>query len=139
MALTMKSKSKNWHSYNNALIVALTLIINIGCTTKSSQRNLTEGMVLIPAGSFAMGCSDCKMDDALPVHEVQLDSFWLDATPVTNAQFKKFVDDTGYKTIAERPLNPNEFPGADPKDLVPGSIVFVPPPTPVDLGDYSNW
>jgi formylglycine-generating enzyme len=96
-------------------------------------------MVLIPAGQFEMGCADCKMDDALPVHVVALDSFWLDATPVTNAQYQKFVDDTGYRTVAERPLDPKEFPGANPNDLVPGSIVFTPPPGSVDLTDFRNW
>lgn len=104
--------------------------------TGSSNPN---DMVLIPAGIFDMGCSDCKMDDALPVHRVELSAYWIDKTPVTNAQFAAFVAATGYQTIAERPLDPREFPGADPADLVPGSIVFVPPSEPVDLADFRNW
>ncbi|HKE03236.1 MAG TPA: SUMF1/EgtB/PvdO family nonheme iron enzyme, partial [Blastocatellia bacterium] len=61
-----------------------------------------EGMVWVPGGAFWMGCDDCDMPDALPVHLVTVNGFWMDATPVTNAQFQKFVDATGYKTIAER-------------------------------------
>ncbi len=94
-------------------------------------------MVLVPGGSYPMGSPE--FPDSKPVHKVMVDSFWMDAHEVTNAQFKKFVDATGYLTIAERPLDPKEFPGADPADLVPGSIVFSPPDHPVSLDNPLQW
>lgn len=97
------------------------------------------GMVWIPGGTFWMGCENCQMPDALPLHLVTVDDFWMDETPVTNAQFEKFVKATGYKTIAERQPDPKDFPGADPKMLVPGSAVFTPPERDVPLNDYLQW
>src|SRR5262249_39763079 len=62
-----------------------------------------ENMVWIPGGTFQMGCDDCDMPDALPVHTVTVDGFFMDATPVTNAEFARFVNAIGYVTVAERP------------------------------------
>ena len=60
-----------------------------------------EGMVQIPVGKFMMGASDNEgRSDEYPQHRVKISSFWMDATEVTNAQFKKFVDATGYITTA---------------------------------------
>jgi formylglycine-generating enzyme len=98
-----------------------------------------EGMIWIPGGTFWMGCEGCNMPDALPLHLVTVDGFWMDETPVTNAQFGKFIKATGYKTIAERPPDPNNFPDADPKMLVPGSAVFTPPAMGVPLDGYLQW
>jgi sulfatase modifying factor 1 len=97
------------------------------------------GMVWIPGGTFWMGCEDCQMPDALPLHPVTVDGFWMDETPVTNAQFEKFVMATGYQTIAERKPDPKDFPGADAKMLVPGSAVFTAPGRDVPLDDYLQW
>jgi formylglycine-generating enzyme required for sulfatase activity len=106
------------------------------------------GMVWIPGGEFSMG-SDAAADalcdvpgvtrDAQPIHRVAVDGFWMDATEVTNAQFSVFVAATGYRTIAERPLNPADFPGAPPELLVPGSTVFTAPDRQVDLGNALQW
>src|SRR5437867_2580433 len=60
-----------------------------------------DGMVWIPGGTFWMGCDDCEMPDAQPVHLVTVDGYWIDRTPVTNNQFAQFVKATGYLTIAE--------------------------------------
>ena len=60
-----------------------------------------------------------------PVHEVAVSGFWIDRCPITNEQFARFVADTGYQTVAERPLNPADFPGAPVENLVPGSLVFL--------------
>ncbi|MFO0956733.1 MAG: formylglycine-generating enzyme family protein [Isosphaeraceae bacterium] len=96
------------------------------------------GMVWIPAGTFLMG--DESFADAQPVHEVQLDGFWLDETEVTNAQFARFVDQTGYVTVAELPPDPRDFPPDVPRDkLVPGSIVYKKPNGPVSLNDPLSW
>ena len=82
------------------------------------------GMVWIPGGTFWMGCENCAMPDALPVHLVEVGGFWMDRTPVTNAEFERFVTATGYVTVAERPLDPSDYPGVPRDKLVPGSAVF---------------
>ena len=77
--------------------------------------------------------------DALPVHRVFVDGFWMDATELTNEEFARFAKATGYVTIAERTPTTAEFPGVSPEDLVAGSIVFTPTARPVPLDDYSQW
>ena len=74
-----------------------------------------------------------------PVHRVAVDGFWMDEAPVTAAQFRRFVRETNYVTLAERPLDAALFPGADPQLLVPGSLVFLMSAGPVALDDYRNW
>ncbi|MBM3457973.1 MAG: formylglycine-generating enzyme family protein [Armatimonadetes bacterium] len=97
-------------------------------------------MVWIPPGTFAMGSDYQPFSDARPIHPVVLDGFYMDVTPVTNLQFAKFVQTTGYKTVAERKPSPEEIPGAPPEALVPGAVVFTPPGQDVDtLGDYTQW
>jgi sulfatase modifying factor 1 len=98
----------------------------------------TNGMAWIPGGTFWMGSVDGHADEQ-PVHQVTVTGFWMDKTDVSNSEFEKFVKATGYVTIAERPLDPNNFPGADPKMLVPGALVFSPPSQPVSLEDASAW
>ena len=97
------------------------------------------GMVWIPGGDFWMGCENCGMPDALPVHLVSVGGFWMDATPVTNADFDTFVKATRYVTVAERRPDPKDFPDVPPGKLVPGSVVFTPPAHPVPLDDFSQW
>ncbi|PZQ98063.1 MAG: sulfatase-modifying factor 1 [Cereibacter sphaeroides] len=92
----------------------------------------------IPAGSFLMG-SDKHYPEEKPVRSVAVSAFEMQETTVTNAQFAAFVAATGYKTVAERPLDPRAYPGADPKLLVPGSLVFKMTSGPVDLREYRNW
>ena len=96
------------------------------------------GMRWIPGGTFAMGSDDFYPEER-PVHRVSVDGFWMDATPVTAAQFRRFVRETAYVTVAERPLDPALYPDADPELLVPGSIVFRMTSGPVDLDDNRNW
>ena len=96
------------------------------------------GMQWIPGGTFRMG-SHSFYPEERPVHEETVESFWIDVHPVTNDEFARFVDATGYVTIAERPLDPKDFPGAAPEALVPGSMVFRPTRGPVDLRDWSQW
>ena len=98
-----------------------------------------EGMIWIPGGTFWMGCAECEMPDTLPVHLVTVDGYWLDKTPLTNAEFAKFVQATKYLTIAERKPDPKDFPGADPKLLVPGSAVFNPPAKEISLDNALAW
>ena len=106
------------------------------------------GMVRIPGGSFDMGGDNQQADkDEYPKHRVQVDPFYMDVTEVTNAQFKKFVDATGYITTAEKKPDWEELkktvaPGtARPPDsvMVAASLVFTQTAGPVDLKDYSKW
>ena len=97
------------------------------------------GMVWVPGGIFWRGSDEAIFPDAKPVHQVELDGFWLDETPVTNEQFAKFITATGYKTVAERLPDPKDFPGAPPELLVPGSIVFTPPEHEVSLEEHLQW
>ncbi|HEV3340640.1 MAG TPA: formylglycine-generating enzyme family protein [Pirellulales bacterium] len=104
--------------------------------------NAPQGMVWIPGGRFWMGAAaedEDRFPEALPQHLVYVDGFWMDRTEVTNKQFQEFVAATGYKTVAERELDPADFPGADPAKLVPGSIVFAPPDDAVPLDDFRQW
>jgi formylglycine-generating enzyme required for sulfatase activity len=96
-------------------------------------------MVWIPGGEFWMGSDDESMRDAQPVHRVRVDGFWMDRTEVTNAQFAQFVAVTGYVTVAERTPDSKDYPDAPPELLVPGSIVFTPPPGPVPLSNHLVW
>ena len=109
---------------------------------------MPTGMVSIPGGEFMMGgTEDQPANNALSVHVVKVDGFWMDETEVTNSQFAAFVKATGYKTIAERPIDweelKNQVPASTPKPsdevLQPGSMVFTPPTRPVTLNDYSQW
>lgn len=114
----------------------------------SSGDTSLIGMTLIPGGSFEMGGDNEQASaDEYPKHKVTVDSFYMDVTEVTNAQFKKFVDATGYITTAERKPDWEELkksvpPGtAKPPDsvLVAASLVFKQSGGPVNLNDYSQW
>jgi formylglycine-generating enzyme required for sulfatase activity len=116
---------------------------------QTAQKALApEGMVWIPGGEFSMGAEDPRgtehggpdaMNDARPIHRVYVDGFWMDSTEVTNEEFAKFVNATGYKTVAERTPRAEDFPGAPPENLVAGSIVFVPTSEPVPLNNHYQW
>ncbi|MFD7844877.1 formylglycine-generating enzyme family protein [Nocardia sp. NPDC059764] len=97
-----------------------------------------KGMARVPGGSFVMGSEDFFPEEQ-PVHTVTVEPFWIDEHPVTNAEFRRFVKATGYVTVAERPLDPADFPGADLADLVPGGLVFQRTAGPVRLDDYRQW
>lgn len=107
-------------------------------TQTNSAVAATNGMVWLPGGTFWMGSEDGRHDE-LPLHQVTVDGFWMDRTEVSNDQFEKFVRATGYVTIAERQPDPKDYPGADPKLLVPGSVVFTPPKEAVPLDDATAW
>jgi len=87
---------------------------------------------------FVMG-SDAHYQEEAPAHHVRVGGFRIQRCAVTNAEFAAFVTATGYQTVAERPLDPADFPGAPPENLVPGSMVFTPTPGPVDLRHLSQW
>src|SRR5689334_23862352 len=95
-------------------------------------------MVLIPGGTFRMG-SDRHYPEEAPTHRVTVDGFWIDRTPVTNREFRKFVNATGYVTFAEIKPDAKDYPGALRHMLKAGSLVFTPPGHAVDLRDWSQW
>ncbi|MEY5062964.1 MAG: hypothetical protein RLZZ112_928, partial [Verrucomicrobiota bacterium] len=119
------------------------------------------GMVWIPGGKFRMGGPSAEVcrkllaqadatkpccpllrqgfGDAQPVHEVEVSGFWMDETEVTNVQFRKFVEATGYVTVAERKPKAEDFPGVPAEALVPGSLCFQRPPPDSDLRDHRSW
>ena len=109
--------------------------------------SLSEGMVWIPGGEFTMGTDEQGWADEKPAHRVRVAGFWMDQTETTNAQFRAFVEATGFVTTAEkkpvweelrRQLPPGTPKPAD-STLVAGSMVFVPTAGPVDLTDFSQW
>jgi sulfatase modifying factor 1 len=97
-----------------------------------------ERMVHLPGGAFRMG-SDHHYPEEAPAHDVRVGAFWIDAHAVTNADFKAFVDATGYVTMAEKPANPDDYPGAKPELLAPSSVMFKKAKGPVDLTNHYNW
>ncbi len=98
----------------------------------------TDSLVHIPGGEFAMGSDEFYPDEA-PVRRVAVESFSIDPHQVTNDQFAGFIDATSYVTMAERVPDAEFYPGAKPRDLVPGSLVFTMSDGPVDLRNYGNW
>jgi formylglycine-generating enzyme required for sulfatase activity len=106
-----------------------------------SGRTITDApkdMVWIEGGTFAMGSNDHYPEER-PVHQAAVNGFWIDRFQVTNAQFRRFVKETGYVTVAERVPLAEDYPGALPEMLVAGSVVFEQPGRHVDLGNHYNW
>lgn len=97
-----------------------------------------DTMVRLDGGTFRMGSAAFYAEEG-PVHQAQVDPFAIAQCAVTNAEFAAFVDATGYVTVAERPLDPADFAGAELDSLEPGSLVFTPTPGPVDLRDWRQW
>jgi len=95
-------------------------------------------MVRIPGGTFLMG-SDRHYPEEAAAHKVAVRGFWMDRTTVTNREFKVFVDATGHVTLAEKPADAANYPGAKPELLVPSSVMFRRTPGPVDLRNPYNW
>jgi sulfatase modifying factor 1 len=104
----------------------------------NDQRLIRGGMIWIPGGTFRMG-SDRHYPEEAPVHTATVGALWMDCTPVTNRAFRKFVNATGYITVAEIPPDPKDYPGALPHMLKAGSLVFTPPKHAVSLSDWSQW
>jgi sulfatase modifying factor 1 len=106
--------------------------------TNTIDAPALPGMAWIPGGTFKMGSEDFYPEER-PVHDVTVDGFLMDCYEVTNDQFAEFVAATGYVTLAERPINPADFPGAPPENLVPGSMVFHKTSGAVNLRNYAHW
>ncbi|WP_246552015.1 formylglycine-generating enzyme family protein [Curtobacterium flaccumfaciens] len=104
----------------------------------SPTTGIRSAMVRIPGGAFTMG-SDVHYPEEAPARRMVVAAFDIAPEPVTNREFAAFVRVTGYRTVAERPLDPAQFPGAPPENLHPGSMVFTGTSGPVDLRHLSQW
>jgi sulfatase modifying factor 1 len=102
------------------------------------SSGLTAGMVKIAGGSFTMGDDDQRPEERR-AHPVTVSHFWIDRHEVTNAQFRRFVEATGYQTVAERGLDPKHHPGVPPELLAPGSTVFAMPTGLLNLVGVGSW
>lgn len=143
------------------LLIYNLLLAIASCTSKASQpitegklallnspKTPVKGMVWIAGGQLVMGSNETEAYVVeKPAVEVHVKGFWMDVTEVTNADFEKFVIATGYKTLAERPIDweelkkqlPPNTPKLSDEDLAPGSMVFTPPKQAVSLHDHSAW
>lgn len=133
------------------LLVLIVIGANLSCNQDSPQynpKNEIPGMVFIPGGTLHMGADNDQADrDEFPKHDVKIKAFYMDETEVTNAEFKKFVDATGYITVAERAIDweemKKELPPGTPKPpdslMQPGALVFKKTDQPVSLNDPSKW
>lgn len=98
----------------------------------------SDGYAWIPAQTALLG-SDAYYPEEGPVREATVEGFWMQTHQVSNADFAAFVEATDYLTVAERPIDPADFPDAPPENLQPGSMVFHRTPGPVDLRHLNQW
>jgi formylglycine-generating enzyme required for sulfatase activity len=151
---SLRIESEMIMNRNRFMLIVITVLLcacgrnEKGKVAESQPAQREEGMVWIPGGEFVMGTDDPESyEHERPAHRVKIDGFWMDATEVTNEQFRSFVKATGYITLAERTPEWEDMrkqlpPGtAKPHDsvLVAGSLVFHAPDEPVLLNDYSQW
>jgi sulfatase modifying factor 1 len=104
----------------------------------SADPNNHPGMIFLAGGTFRMG-SDSHYPEEAPARPVSVGGFWIDQTPVTNREFLRFVNATGYVTFAEKKPEPKDYPGALPHMLRAGSLVFTPPAHVANLSDWTQW
>jgi formylglycine-generating enzyme required for sulfatase activity len=123
-------------------------VVLLALAGPTRAEDAPAGMKFIPGGEFTMGTDDPNfMANEHPARKVKVEGFYIDEHDVTNAEFKKFIEATGYVTTAEKPVDWEELkkqvPPGTPKPademLKPGSLVFTPPDHPVDLRDMANW
>ncbi|MGK2860375.1 MAG: formylglycine-generating enzyme family protein [Chitinophagaceae bacterium] len=135
-------------SLHSCMAVPARFVTDTNTNIQSRSDTSTGGMKLIPAAEFLMGGdNDQASKDEYPKHQVQVNSFWMDETEVTNAQFQKFVEATGYITTAEQKPDWEELkkdvPAGTPKPpdsvMVAASLVFRQSGAPVDLHDFNQW
>ena len=162
MVYTQAKNTMRYHTFLRAFTLASAILLGVVhpvdstgcCCSQLPSRFETQlprtppDMVWIPGGEFTMGSDspDAKRDER-PPHRVKVSPFWIDATPVTNRQFKAFVDATGYVTTAEKAPTLEEImaqvppgtPPPDPKLLVAASLVFTPTTKPVPLNNIRQW
>ena len=119
-------------------MTGVSTISGIGTNRSSARKAPGPDMVWIEGGSFTMG-SDSHYPEEAPAHPMSVDGFWIDRYTVTNAQFSRFFEATGYVTLAERRPNAEDYPGARPEMLIAASVMFRKAPRGVSLADHYNW
>lgn len=115
----------------------------LGTASTSQAQNSTihscpQDMVWIGGGSFKMGDDEHYIEEH-SAQDVRVDGFCIDQHEITNSQFAQFVKETGYVTIAERPLSAEEFPQLSEEQRAPGSLVFVQPPPGQAVRELGWW
>ncbi len=123
-----------WKWLAGAAVFLIAALTSYGLFSLAGNEPAPAGMVWVPGGWFWMGSDEPmgidRESNSSPVHRVWVDGFWMDATEVTNDQFAAFVEATGYKTMAERPPDPELLAKARPEYRHikgPFSLVFRPP------------
>ncbi len=147
MKIAVQTTSSSAFSCLSIATLAIACVFSAACVaddtaasvpaTDQPRGEAPAGMAWIPGGWFTMG--DEAFPDARPLHRVYVDGYWMDTHEVTNEEFARFVKETGYVTVAERPIDPAKFPGVPAENLEPGSIVFAPPSGPVPLDNHLRW
>jgi formylglycine-generating enzyme required for sulfatase activity len=107
-------------------------------TQVAVNKDCPEGMVWVEGGTFRMGSDDHYMEER-SVKNVTVTGFCMDEYEVTNAEFARFVKETGYVTVAERPLSAEQYPNLSEAERAPGSLVFVPPTEKKQIREGSWW
>jgi formylglycine-generating enzyme len=141
--------------WSGSIVIGLAVLLSIATaeqkspdTSKWPPKPWPSGMVWIPGGEFEMGgVGKEARKDEFPVHRVRVDGFWMDQTEVTNGEFRKFVEATGYVTTAEKKPEwaelKKQLPEGTPKPndsaLVPGAMIFRPTSGPVPLDKPAQW
>lgn len=149
-ALMKEAEREHWHviSMKNDWNVIFPFEQACHCEKIPTRFSAPEGMKRIPGGSYRMGGDNVQARaDELPKHQVSISSYWMDETPVTNAQFQKFVAATNYVTVAEKKPDweelkkqlPANTPKPDDSKLVAASLIFTSPDHLVSLSDYGQW
>jgi sulfatase modifying factor 1 len=113
-------------------------LVHSAMPAQPTPHSPDENMVWIPGGTFLMG-SEKHYPEEAPSHPATVEGFWIDRYVITNEQFGRFVEATGHITSAERPPNPDDYPGALPELLEPASVVFRKPGHSVSLGNPYSW
>ncbi len=131
---------------NKYLTIILSIILGtftwVTCphhTVAENEIKCPADMVYIQGGTFSMGEENSDFYEEKPVEDVTISSFCIDRHEVTNAEFKQFVEDTGYLTIAERPLSIEQFPNLSEAERKAGSLVFKPPASGIEQVAYLSW
>lgn len=115
-----------------------TSIIPVSMSPKTHSCSSNTEMLFVKGGKFDMGAGAVYPEER-PMVQREIDDFYMSRNEVTNFEFSKFVEETGYKTIAERHPNPKDYPDISPQDLKPGSAVFVKLTEAVKAATFMNW
>lgn len=133
----------NWKKAIKYIVLIITLYFatefNLPNALAETSLSCPKTMVYIPGGTFRMGSDSKDFLEEKSVDDVTVDSFCIDSHEVTNEEFRQFVEETGYITVAERPLSKEQFPNLSEAKRKPGSLVFQPPEKGLKKVPYLSW